>query len=139
MIEKQIREETILCVAGSDTEWREEIWKAEFPHFHGGKWKAIPLKPTVLWYCQRPQHSFVFLCKKAVLPTTRQQGRQRECAGGDEVKNPRFLRYLQQCQCDVPRATHVRRSQLRVNQPPHTSTAPNIAPSSRRRRIIPSD
>lgn len=60
MIKKQIREETILCIAGSDTEWREENWKAEFPHFHGGKREAIPPKATVLWYCQRPQAQLCF-------------------------------------------------------------------------------
>lgn len=96
---------------------------------------------------QRPQrygtvrdlrHSSVLLCKKAALQTARQQGGQREWAGGDEVMNPWwFLQYLQPCKCDIPRATHLRRSELRVNQPPRTPTAPNIAPSSRRQRIMP--
>lgn len=58
MIKKQIRGKTVLCTAGS--EWPEEIWKAEFPHFHGDKWEEIPPQPPVLWYCQRPQAQLCF-------------------------------------------------------------------------------
>ena len=103
-----------------------------------GEW----LHRSPQWYgiVRDLRHSFFFLCKKTALQTTCQQGRQREWAGGDEVMNPRLcLQYLQPCKRDIPRATHVQRFQLRVNQPPRTPTAPDIAPSSRRQRIIPRD